>query len=533
MPDGNLENAVRVLLDAVRRELEREDVRLAVRQLAAWFGEALTPSPPESPPAGPVATSPATLIRPAPAVVAGPKLVPPPLHKAPLRVGDALLEVIVPGTPEEASAAARSAAPRAPTQAEHHSRWPAVPADQLDLASRRAALKAEVAQLLFDRGAGAAPSTSDDQLRTRLAGIGGGRLWLLDDELPAGADLLLIARCSENLSTAARLAGRIQRRIDTDAAPPHSPSLTVLAEVQSALRAAALTAGIEDEEDQMILFSWLRVTCDVHRVFIDRFMRARQLADPHRWQAQRDELAHLVDEIEGQPERAAAKKKLLNKARFHVKKLAADPAGGQADDWQSLDEAVTALLAAGEAPSSQAVREALTPLASSEPAAYAPGRELKLALREVARFLEQRSEADDDGDSDEPPNPDVAEAARLLRGRVVLLIGGVVKEHRRQAIERAFELGELRWIGANMNDASTGDFEPQLRRPETSLVVRMVRFTRTHHGELMDLCKRYNRPFVNLPAGYGVNQLAAEVLAQAGDQLRALAAAEASVPAAG
>ena len=104
----------------------------------------------------------------------------------------------------------------------------------------------------------------------------------------------------------------------------------------------------------------------------------------------------------------------------------------------------------------------------------------------------------------------------------MLLIGGEVKPLRREAIEKAFGLRELKWIGANMTDASTDDYEPQLRRPETSLVVRMIRFTRTNHGELLDLCKRYSRPFVNLPAGYGVNQLAAEILAQAGEQLKSL-----------
>ena len=56
--------------------------------------------------------------------------------------------------------------------------------------------------------------------------------------------------------------------------------LSLVAEAQSALRAAIQLLQAPDDPDQLRVFEWLKATAAWHRVFIKRFMRADDPADP-------------------------------------------------------------------------------------------------------------------------------------------------------------------------------------------------------------------------------------------------------------
>ncbi|MFI5454068.1 MAG: hypothetical protein ACHRXM_01315 [Isosphaerales bacterium] len=59
--------------------------------------------------------------------------------------------------------------------------------------------------------------------------------------------------------------------------------LPVIAEAQSALRAGIRRVGAADDTDQGQVFDWLKTTAARHRVYIKRFMRVDDAADPTRW----------------------------------------------------------------------------------------------------------------------------------------------------------------------------------------------------------------------------------------------------------
>jgi hypothetical protein len=69
-------------------------------------------------------------------------------------------------------------------------------------------------------------------------------------------------------------------------------SLPILAQAQSALRAAIQGIHGPDDPDQLQCFEWLKATAARHHVYIKRFMRADDQADPTRW-------PDLLDRIEG------------------------------------------------------------------------------------------------------------------------------------------------------------------------------------------------------------------------------------------
>ena len=59
--------------------------------------------------------------------------------------------------------------------------------------------------------------------------------------------------------------------------------LPLVAEAQSALRAALKRLGAPDDADQLEVFEWVKASAARHRVYLKRFMRADDLADPAGW----------------------------------------------------------------------------------------------------------------------------------------------------------------------------------------------------------------------------------------------------------
>lgn len=63
------------------------------------------------------------------------------------------------------------------------------------------------------------------------------------------------------------------------------------------------------------------------------------------------------------------------------------------------------------------------------------------------------------------------------------------------------------------------DFEPFVARPDVTLVLLAIRWSSHSFGQVSSLCERHGKPLVRLPAGYGPNQVAQQVVAQAGKRL--------------
>jgi hypothetical protein len=523
--------ALRILLDAVRDGLAKPEVRAALGDLGRWLVElsegGMTPragAAPEAaatpPPAA--ATSPSA---PSSQVEARPIAKSPPITgpavPAELKIGDSnRLEVVTRGA---GIVSARELAPQlfAPPPVARRQ-------DESDLPDlRRVAQSARLKAEACARAARGEPvgAVRDQILAARQgeADFDGG-LWMcgwLDAEGRERA--ARAAPCYLALAAAADFGSMLRDRDLLHPGAGLEEPFQLMAQAQSMVR-NFVEDGRGDDLDQLDMFHWLRTLTSEHRcrVLVGRYMRRGDLAAPDDAPTVLAALTSLHEAWKLRLEGAKERRRLIGKVRHKAGLLSSAGRAEAITLWQDLDRILTELQALG-------VRSTESELTQALAAAPAPpeGVSISEALAEAVRRARQATERDDHAaDADEadgaPPSPDVEEAARLLRGRVMLLIGGEVKPKRREAIERAFGLRELRWIPANMNDSSTGDFEPQVRRPETALVVRMVRFTRTNHGELLDLCKRYHRAFVNLPAGYGVNQLAAEILSQAGEQLRAM-----------
>src|SRR5262249_4958968 len=90
-------------------------------------------------------------------------------------------------------------------------------------------------------------------------------------------------------------------------------ALNVLAEAQSALRSAidAVPNGPAFDPDQKKVYDWLRATAGQKQIFISRFMRGEDRADPSRWESMLTRIENLREDHQQLRKRDKQRKKLL------------------------------------------------------------------------------------------------------------------------------------------------------------------------------------------------------------------------------
>lgn len=490
------------LLELVR---EREDVREAVHRLSAWLFEQT--KPPEPTPTG----------SPRP---------PGPIVEVPLQIG---------GAPEITTHVRKSglppveAAPEvSPSMYDEALTRPTTPTRAgLPTVVRRARLKAEAARWAVQRrhrkveGADhqAAIKPTDDDLANRARNLENCRLWMLDPYKPLPDDDLLeqIAGNYENLALAANLCR--QWRDDHDETAPPENLLYLVAEAQSALRTALESVDVRYDQDQLDLFWWLRDQTYEHQVYIDRHMKLEDPADPTDWYDLESRLNALSDRRESEEHREQARARILNRIRYHITRVGQPDADETAHDWRTILRAVTEWVQLRFYPSDPELCELVVPVFDDLPESIELTSEVEQVLRFVDRLASER-----EMDSAGAPTlaavipPEVREAANLLRGKVVILIGGEVRPSSRARLERDLELAELRWLGAKPHQ-SLSTYEPHIARDDVALVLLAVRWASHMHGDLAAICERRGKSFVRLPAGYGSAQVANQILNQVSGHL--------------
>lgn len=455
-----------------------------------------------------------------------------PRVEAPLRLGGGVLRVRVRGTAEEAREAARAVAasspPRAATpDAYEWSRSGAGAAAAPDLIARRAALKAEACRWVLAKRrepASEAVSEQHPSLIARAKALPNCYLWMVHPcgpMLRAGhAEAEALAGCYDALAGACRaVAG----------APGDGPdflrALRLVAEAQSALRAmiAQIDEGLFDT-DQRDAFGWVRQQAADRGVFLERYMRVDDAADPDAWFELRDRTAAFRAEREQGEARQKARAALMGKVKYHAGRLRQGTSPDPDGDWQKLLTAVDDAVADGVPPSDAQLRNLLLPIVDVMPEGAVLGPKAQAVWDELDRYAHLREEQERQSEREQPSDRDVSptvrRAAELLRGRQVVLIGGEARRYAKRALERAFELDQVVWLSGKVH-SSFYEFEPAVARPATAVVLLAVRWSSHGFGEVRALCQMYGKPLVRLPGGYNPEQVAQQVLDQVGEQLAA------------
>ena len=246
------------------------------------------------------------------------------------------------------------------------------------------------------------------------------------------------------------------------------------------------------------------------QIFISRFMRLDDPADPTRWNDLQERIGQLDSEIEEIRQRDKQRVKLLKKAQYHAR-IIGDGKGTEAD-WKKVIEAVDMLVTEGMPPSNTDLRDMLVPIVDEIPEVDIPDG-FQRVLGEVDRYLATQM----------PPaqqivretSAEVQKVADLYKGKTMVIIGGERRPHAYEALKSAFGLKDLIWIVTREHE-STDIFVPYIARADVDVVLLAIRWTSHSYGDVRGLCHRYGKEFYRLPAGYNPNQIAHQILQQRG-----------------
>jgi hypothetical protein len=346
-------------------------------------------------------------------------------------------------------------------------------------------------------------------------------LWMCHSTGPNPADpaqWLMLAGCFEVLGEAIALIRKLLEDAD-EASEQFEQAVDLLAEAQSALRVAvSRLEGPPTDHDQARVFGWLKHIAMQRQIFIRRFMRLDDPADPARW----SELATRLNEFQSHWDEGRRKvlhrKKSLGRIRYKLTQLHALSPQDVVHAWASIADDVDELVRNGLPPSNLELRDLLTEHVDQLPELASTPKGFQLTIREIDRYLASspvRTEEEDDADAAPDQLDDVA---AMLAGRAVILIGGDRRPHAAEALERAFQLSELIWIDTRAHESISG-FEPYVARPEVAMVLLAIRWSSHSYGEVQDFCRQYGKPLVRLPGGYNPRQVAAQILQQGSQRL--------------
>lgn len=294
-------------------------------------------------------------------------------------------------------------------------------------------------------------------------------------------------------------------------------ALNLMAEAQAGVRAAVRASGYNNQDrDQLYAYQWLRGICWRSQIYIRRYMRLTDDADPREWPSIENRIQELDAQVRERQQLRKQYESTLKRARYHAQRLHRGNGADSAHDWQVLIEGVDALVAGGTPPSSTELRELVLPLLDKVPDVPLP-RNVELVLREADRYLATRPAPQAEEERVEP-TAEVRQVAAWLAGKVLVLIGGVPRPHAREALRRAFGLAEVDWIETREHE-SIAPFESHIARPEVGVVLLAIRWSSHAFENVKQFCTRHGKPLVRLPAGYNPNQVAVQIVQQCSGQL--------------
>ena len=354
----------------------------------------------------------------------------------------------------------------------------------------------------------------DKELFAKVKGLGYCFLWMNHPGKPFPGNTAMenVAGCFDTLAEAISL---IQEILNDRNDRMFRAALQLMAEAQSALRAAITQADGPQDADQSAAYKWLRMTAEQEQIYIQRFMQDEDAADPNTWADISQRIVQLKDSSRQVQRRVTLRSAQVNRIRQHVGRILA---GGTDHDWRKVIAAVEEMVKDGVPPSNIEIRELLLPVLDGVPDWDELPSEFRLVLREIDRF--QATAKPLPTELAATPIPEVQAAARLLTGRSLLFIGGVRRGPACDSLQAAFGLKEMIWVETDEHEAVTR-FEPYVSRSDVAAVMIPIRWISHGFADIRSYCDRYDKPLVRLPGGYNLNQVAFQIMQQAGKRLEA------------
>jgi len=359
----------------------------------------------------------------------------------------------------------------------------------------------------------------DSEIISRAKAIPDCFLWMCHPSGPNPTDLSLyenVANCFENVADLVAIIRQIQDKPEL-LRGEFEKCLDLMAEAQSALRGSIELLGAKPDPDQWLVYQWLKIVGNENQIGLQRFMRQDDPADPTKWSDLATRIDGVDTQIQGIVKKEKQRTKSLGKVRHKTGEILKSPEDAEAH-WHGLLPIIDELVSNGLPPSNVELREYLVPVIETLPDFPDLPKNVGLVFREIDRYL--ATVPPPDIKSPTPRSAAVQEVTQLLSGRSMVVIGGQRRPSSNEALKEAFQLQDLIWIETREHESISG-FEPYIARPEVAAVVLAIRWSSHSFGDVQAFCDKYGKPLVRLPGGYNPNQVAAQILAQCSERLRA------------
>lgn len=429
----------------------------------------------------------------------------------------------------------------------------------LNLISERARLKAEGVRWAWTRErrihAGAdfrrEIQPNDQSLVHRAKTLANCYMWMNDPFGPRLTDqhqMETLAGCFDTLAESVALVKEVMpdRHKQPDLV---KQALTYMAQSQSALRMVVRQIYDRDDQDQMEAYQWLRRITQVERIYLSRYMRLDDPADPNDWIMIHEAVTRIEQQLDESRRTNAEIKKLIRKLAYETSQIAHLPADLANPKWLTVFEVVDEMAQIGISPSHPDMINPLLHIAGSMPAGLEVPEGARKVWAYVEAALEDRklsAEADDVDTSVERPIPETtglrsvtqrlsptvrpapsmapaemditSQIQERIKGRTIVLVSGEAREPARKALQTTLGLKDLVWFTLHGPD-DIANLRQHIAAPDVLLVLVAPKAAERAREELVAACEQEDKPLVRLSIGYAPSAVTSAIVNQAGDKI--------------
>ncbi len=337
--------------------------------------------------------------------------------------------------------------------------------------------------------------------------------WTNRPNAPRPDDLNLLDVLGSCFETAAEAVALLREcAVELDENVLFRQCLDVAAEAQSALRSAVMAVDGPIDADQQSIFQWLKTTAIEKGVFIERYLRADDPADPYSWADIQNRIQDVRAKYQKVLDHQRQRVKWVSRLRYHAKRI--DAGEGTDHDRMRIVQVIDEMVMDGVPPSSREIRDVILPIMEFLPQSEGFPQSFHLVLREAEKYLAAMKTCLP-CQNELVPTDEVQAVRKFLEGKSLVLIGGESRDHAQRAIKEAFALEELIWLDSREHQ-SVERFKPFITRANVTVVALLIRWASHSYGELKRFCDQHGKLFVRLPGGYSPNQFANQIVAQCG-----------------
>lgn len=302
--------------------------------------------------------------------------------------------------------------------------------------------------------------------------------------------------------------------------------LTLAAEAQSMLLYAVADVGwVSRDHEQVQLFVHIRELGKQLQIYVPRFLRREDPADPAKWPELLLRLKAAVTRI-GLPGQPAAsgdptkvRQKALGNLKFKLKKLADEPSG-IADEWPRLVELLDQAVSAGVPPNSPELCDGMLPIYEQLPENLPVSAAAERVFRHVESTRKVPPESEETTDTVSRILP--GHTADGLRGKELIVIGVVKRPQQLAALRHVFALTEAKWVNATEPTELTAA-TALVNRAEIVAVIVTTRWTNHDFDDLRQACARLGKAFITARPDEPIHDLVQQIVTRTRVQMETAA----------